>query len=73
MAPSSHPHTTYLVAGMTCEHCRVAVTEEVTQVAGVASVEVDLDSKLVRVAGAGVDRGAVIAAIDEAGYDAVAA
>jgi copper chaperone len=71
MAPSSLPHTTYLVAGMTCEHCRVAVTEEVTQVAGVASVDVDLAAKLVRVHGADVDRAAVVAAIDEAGYDAV--
>ena len=73
MAPSSLPHTTYLVAGMTCEHCRVAVTEEVTQVAGVASVDVDLAGKLVRVHGSDVDRAAVLAAIDEAGYDAVTA
>jgi copper chaperone CopZ len=34
---------------------------------------VDLDTKLVRVSGDGVDRDAVVAAIDEAGYDAVAA
>jgi copper chaperone len=73
MPPSPLPHTTYLVAGMTCEHCRVAVTEEVTQVAGVASVDVDLDRKLVRVGGTDVDEAAVIAAIDEAGYDAVPA
>jgi copper chaperone len=73
MAPSSLPHTTYLVAGMTCEHCKVAVTEEVTQVAGVASVAVDLAGKLVRVHGTHVDRAAVVAAIDEAGYDAVTA
>jgi copper chaperone CopZ len=58
---------------MTCEHCRVAVTDEVTTVAGVASVDVDLDTKLVRVRGTGVDRAAVVAAIDEAGYDAVTA
>ena len=64
---------TYLVAGMTCSHCRVAVTEEVTQVAGVVAVEVDLGTKLVRVHGTGIDDAAVIAAIDEAGYDAVAA
>ena len=31
--------TTYLVPGMTCDHCKVAVTEEVTKVAGVAAVE----------------------------------
>ncbi len=63
----------YLVAGMTCSHCKVAVTEEVGKVAGVASVDVDLESKLVRVQGSDVDPDAVVAAIDEAGYDAVAA
>lgn len=64
---------TYRVPGMSCDHCVVAVTEEVSQVAGVASVDVDLESKLVRVAGTDVDDAAVVAAIDEAGYDAEAA
>jgi copper chaperone len=59
--------------GMTCDHCRVAVTEEAGKVAGVSAVEVDLDTKLVRVHGTGIDGAAVVAAIDEAGYDAVAA
>ena len=36
-------------------------------------MEVDLRAKLVRVQGAGLDDAAVIAAIDEAGYDAEAA
>jgi len=58
---------------MTCSHCRVAVTQEVSQVAGVRSVEVDLEGKLVRVHGTGLDDAAVRAAIDEAGYDAVTA
>jgi copper chaperone len=49
------------------------VTEEVERVAGVVAVDVDLDSKLVRVRGTGVDEAAVVAAIDEAGYDAQAA
>jgi copper chaperone len=66
-------HLTYRVDGMSCEHCRVAVTGEVNQVAGVQSVDVDLDTKLVRVEGTGVEPAAVVAAIDEAGYDAVAA
>ena len=79
MAPLPSPQTsstetaTYVVAGMTCDHCKVAVTDEVTKVAGVASVDVDLDVKLVRVHGSHVDEAAVVAAIDEAGYDAVAA
>ena len=70
----TNPDTaTYVVAGMTCGHCKVAVTEEVSKVAGVAAVEVDLDTKVVRVHGTDVDEAAVMAAIDEAGYDAVAA
>ena len=63
----------YAVAGMSCEHCRVAITGEVSKIAGVAAVDVDLETKLVRVHGNGVDGAAVVAAIDEAGYDAVAA
>ena len=64
---------TYRAAGMTCDHCRIAVTEEVTKVPGVTAVDVDLDSKLVQVHGTDVDPAAVVAAIDEAGYDAVTA
>ena len=61
----------YVVSGMSCEHCRTAVTTEVSAVSGVSGVDVDLETKLVRVHGAGVDSAAVVAAIDEAGYDAV--
>jgi copper chaperone CopZ len=58
---------------MTCDHCKVAVTEEVAKVGGVDSVDVDLATKLVQVRGTDVDGAAVVAAIDEAGYDAVLA
>jgi copper chaperone len=64
---------TLVVEGMSCEHCRVAITDEVSGVSGVDSVEVDLDAKLVRVGGTDVDESAVIDAVDEAGYDAVTA
>jgi copper chaperone len=64
---------TYHVAGMTCGHCAVSIREEVTKVAGIASVNVDLETKRVRIHGSDVDETAVVAAIDEAGYDAVAA
>jgi copper chaperone CopZ len=60
---------TYSVPGVSCEHCRTAITTEVTAVAGVESVDVDLERKLVTVQGAGVDDAAVREAIDEAGYD----
>jgi copper chaperone len=61
---------TYTVPGMSCGHCRTAVTEEVTAVPGVENVDVDLDSKRVTVSGTGIDDAAVRAAIDEAGYEA---
>jgi len=64
---------TLVVEGMSCDHCRVAITHEVSEVSGVDSVDVDLDAKLVRVGGTDVDASAVIDAVDEAGYDAVAA
>jgi copper chaperone CopZ len=60
---------TYGVPGISCGHCRVAITDEVTKVAGVAAVDVDLDSKVVTVTGSGVEDAAVRDAIDEAGYD----
>ncbi|HWN21840.1 MAG TPA: heavy-metal-associated domain-containing protein [Gaiellaceae bacterium] len=61
---------TYTVAGMSCGHCKVAVTEEVEQVSGVEGVDVDLDSKLVVVRGESVSDDEVRAAIREAGYEA---
>ena len=64
---------TFRAPGMTCDHCRIAVTGEVSKLDGVSAVDVDLDAKLVHVDGADIDRAAVVAAIDEAGYDAVAA
>jgi copper chaperone CopZ len=61
--------TTYSVPGVSCEHCRSAITKEVGSVPGITSVTVDLDRKLVTVAGEGVSDAAVRDAIDEAGYD----
>lgn len=59
----------YSVPGVSCEHCRTAITNEVAAVDGVESVEVDLDGKVVTVRGTAVDDAAVRWAIDEAGYD----
>jgi copper chaperone CopZ len=55
---------------MSCAHCKAAVTEEVEQVSGVASVDVDLETKLVVVQGEGISDEAVREAIREAGYEA---
>jgi len=61
---------TYRVPGMSCGHCRAAVESEVGAVAGVAAVDVDLETKLVTVRGSDLDDAALRAAIDEAGYEA---
>ena len=63
---------TYSVPGVSCGHCRSAITQEVTRVRGVESVDVDLDAKQVTVHGADLDDAAIRAAIDEAGYDVAA-
>lgn len=61
---------TYTVPGMHCAHCERAVKEEVGAVAGVESVDVDLETKLVVVHGDGLDDRQLRAAIAEAGYEA---
>ena len=61
---------TYSVPGISCDHCRAAITTEVTDVDGVDAVDVDLDTKLVRVTGEHLDDATLVAAIDEAGYEA---
>jgi copper chaperone CopZ len=62
---------TYSVPGMSCGHCERAVSSELQRIPGVASVEVDLDTKLVTVRGSRLDDEAWRAAIGEAGYDAL--
>lgn len=57
------------VPGMTCGHCEAAVKREVGSVSGVTNVTVDLDTKIVTVDGADLDRDTIVEAIDEAGYD----
>lgn len=61
---------TYTVAGMTCDHCKHAVSRELGSVAGVTAVEVDLGTKLVTVTGDDLSDEALRAAIEEAGYEA---
>jgi copper chaperone len=61
---------TYSVPGMSCEHCKHAVTSELGNTAGVESVDVDLATKIVTVRGQRLDDAALRAAIEEAGYEA---
>ncbi|PJJ73041.1 copper chaperone CopZ [Diaminobutyricimonas aerilata] len=62
----------YLVEGMTCGHCVMSVTEELTALEGVQHVEVDLRpgaaSTVTVSSDAPIDPDAVRAAVGEAGY-----
>jgi len=63
---------TYSVTGMTCSHCVAAVTEEVSRLDGVSSVDVDLntggESRVTVTSTAPLLVDAVREAVDEAGY-----
>jgi copper chaperone CopZ len=63
--------TTYLVTGMTCEHCVRAVTSELESVPGVSGVTVSLvpggESAVTVSSDAPLAAEAVAAALDEAG------
>jgi copper chaperone CopZ len=60
----------YTVPAMHCGHCERAVEAEVSAVAGVSDVAVDLETKIVTVTGLAFEDAAVRAAIEEAGYEA---
>jgi copper chaperone len=59
----------YTVTGMTCQHCVNAVTEEISEIDGVRTVEVDLATgKVVVLSDQPLTDDAVSAAVTEAGY-----
>jgi copper chaperone CopZ len=61
--------TTFSVTGMTCEHCRRAVTADIAAVDGVETVTVEMGSGTVTVTAARpVDRADVAAAVERAGH-----
>ncbi|WP_314172134.1 heavy-metal-associated domain-containing protein [Streptomyces winkii] len=62
--------TVYNVSGMTCAHCRAAVTEAVGGLETVRSVSVDVEAGRVTVTTGGEPDDALIAeAVDDAGYE----
>jgi copper chaperone len=68
-----HSIRQYTVNGMTCSHCVLSVREEVSEIPGVSSVDADLASGRLDVAGSGVPDDAVLTAVADAGYAAVVA
>lgn len=59
----------YTVTGMTCGHCATSVREEISEIAGVTDVRVDVGSGAVDVTSeSALDTDAVARAVAEAGY-----
>ena len=65
--------TTYSVPDISSGHCEAAIIEQLAGLMGIDAAAVDLDAQLVRVSGPQIGDSAVIAAIYEAGYEAVRA
>ena len=64
--------TEFQVTGMTCSHCEHAVSGEVGQLPGVQNVDVSAATgRLVVTSTAAVEDAKVLAAVEEAGYQAV--
>jgi copper chaperone len=66
---------TYKVQGMTCEHCVRAVSSELSALDGVSEVVIDLHagalSDVTVTSAQPLEKSAVRAAVDEAGYELV--
>jgi copper chaperone len=61
------------VAGMTCSHCVNAVSAEISKLAGVSAVQVDLEAgKVTITADPQPDQESLRAAVEEAGYELIA-
>lgn len=66
--------TKYQVTGMTCAHCEGAITQEVSQIAGVEHIDVSAATGILVVNSTGeLDDAQVLAAVEEAGYTGVRA
>ena len=61
---------TYAVTGMTCDHCVAAVASEVSKLAGISEVAVDLNEGTLTFTGE-IPRQTIADAVEEAGYELV--
>lgn len=72
MAVEAPFRTHVTVSGMTCRHCVMSVTEEVSEIDGVSAVDVSLSSGLVTVlADRDVERDEIAAAVSDAGFELI--
>lgn len=58
----------YKVVGMSCDHCRSSVLEEIQEIDGVSHVELDLTSGRLELEAADVSADQIRSAVELAGY-----
>lgn len=58
------------ITGMTCDHCVNAVTNAIKETPGVTEAIVSLADKKATVTGDAIDIAAIVAAVEEEGYEA---
>jgi copper chaperone len=63
----------YTIDRMSCNSCKLLVTEELEEIKGVESIEVELASKRVVVRGNELDDAAIRSTLSEVGYEATPA
>ena len=66
--PSQTPTKTYIVKGMTCNHCRANTEKVIRTVKGVESVSVDLSTGIATVTGSDIDDEAIRDAVESIGF-----
>ena len=62
---------TLKIEGMTCQHCVMAVKKAVDSISGVSSSDVEIGSAKITYDESNADKGAITAAIENAGYKIV--
>ena len=67
-AHHAHASRTYIVKGMTCNHCRANAEKVIRTVKGVESVTVDLQSGVATVTGDDIDETAIREAVESIGF-----
>ncbi len=60
---------TYHIQGMTCNHCKANVENEIKSMDGVEAVQIDLSSGKVIISGEGINLNQVKSGVENIGYE----
>ena len=59
---------TFIVEGMKCKNCKSHVEQSINRIAGIAVMDINMQSGYVKVSGDGIDPQKVKQSVEEAGY-----